>query len=173
MKRIIVGISGASGATYGIRLLEVLHTIEGVETHAVLSSAARRTLALETDLPTDHVERIADELYQPGDIAAAISSGSFRAAGMIVGFRDRHVLFGESAPARRGRDFEGAPPIGAARPRDASAPRPSSAARASRRIKPTSGAMYSIISQRRPNRSCSAALRRPGPRTPRRWHSYP
>jgi flavin prenyltransferase len=84
MRRIIVGISGASGVIYGVRLLEVLRAVEDVETHVVLSPAARRTLALETDLPAGHVEAIADAVYRPGDIAAAISSGSFRAAGMIV-----------------------------------------------------------------------------------------
>jgi 4-hydroxy-3-polyprenylbenzoate decarboxylase len=84
MKRIIVGISGASGVIYGIRLLEVLRGVEDIETHVVVSPAARRTLALETDLPTRHVEAIADNVYRPGDIAAAVSSGSFRAAGMIV-----------------------------------------------------------------------------------------
>jgi 4-hydroxy-3-polyprenylbenzoate decarboxylase len=84
MRRLIVGISGASGVIYGVRLLEVLRTVEDVETHVVLSPAARRTLALETDLPAGHVEALADAVYRPGDIAAAISSGSFRAAGMIV-----------------------------------------------------------------------------------------
>ena len=84
MRRLIVGISGASGVIYGVRLLEVLRTVEDVETHVVLSPAARRTLALETDLPAGHVEALADVVYRPGDIAAAISSGSFRATGMIV-----------------------------------------------------------------------------------------
>jgi 4-hydroxy-3-polyprenylbenzoate decarboxylase len=84
MKRIIVGISGASGVIYGIRLLEVLRGVDDIETHVVISPAAHRTLALETDVPTGHIEAIADKVYRPGDIAAAISSGSFRAAGMIV-----------------------------------------------------------------------------------------
>ena len=84
MKRIVVGISGASGVIYGIRLLEVLSGVDGVETHVIVSPAARRTLALETDLPSGHIEAIADKVYWPGDIAAAISSGSFRSAGMIV-----------------------------------------------------------------------------------------
>jgi 4-hydroxy-3-polyprenylbenzoate decarboxylase len=84
MRRIIVGISGASGVIYGVRLLEVLRSVEEIETHVVLSPAARRTLALETDLPPKHIEAIADAVYRPGDIAATISSGSFRAAGMIV-----------------------------------------------------------------------------------------
>jgi 4-hydroxy-3-polyprenylbenzoate decarboxylase len=77
MRRIIVGISGASRVIYGVRLLEVLRTVEDVETHVVLSAAARRTLALETDLLAGHVEAIADVVYRPGDIAAAVSSGSF------------------------------------------------------------------------------------------------
>src|SRR5262249_57149056 len=79
MRRLIVGISGASGVIYGVGLLEVLRRVEDVETHIVLSPAARRTLALETDLPDGHVEAIADAVYRPGDIAAAISSGSSRA----------------------------------------------------------------------------------------------
>ena len=84
MKKFIVGISGATGAIYGIRLLEVLRGVEGVETHLVLSPAARRTIDLETDLTVAQVEALADRVYRPGDIAAAISSGSFRSAGMVV-----------------------------------------------------------------------------------------
>ncbi len=84
MKRIIIGISGATGAVYGIRLLEVLRGVDDIETHLVLSPAARRTIALETDHPVEQVEALADRVYRPGDIAAAIASGSFPAAGMIV-----------------------------------------------------------------------------------------
>jgi 4-hydroxy-3-polyprenylbenzoate decarboxylase len=84
MKRIIVGISGASGATYGIRLLDVLRSVDDVETHLVLSSAARRTILLETDYSIEQVEALADKVYRLGDIAASISSGSFRTTGMIV-----------------------------------------------------------------------------------------
>lgn len=84
MKRLIVGVSGASGVIYGIRLLEVLRGVDGVETHLVLSPAARRTVALETDFSVEQVEALADRVYRPGDIAAAISSGSFRSAGTIV-----------------------------------------------------------------------------------------
>lgn len=84
MKRLIVGISGASGVVYGVRLLEVLRGVPNVETHVVVSPAGRRTLTLETDYTLDHVERLAHHAYHPSDIAAAVSSGSFRAAGMVV-----------------------------------------------------------------------------------------
>jgi 4-hydroxy-3-polyprenylbenzoate decarboxylase len=84
MKRLIVGVSGASGVIYGIRLLEVLRGVADAETHLVLSPAARRTIALETDSSVEQVEALADRVYKPGDIAAAISSGSFRSAGMVV-----------------------------------------------------------------------------------------
>jgi 4-hydroxy-3-polyprenylbenzoate decarboxylase len=84
MKRVIIGISGATGATYGIRLLEVLKDLRDVETHLVLTPAARRTIALETDFTIEQIEAMAHSVHKPGDIAASISSGSFRAAGMIV-----------------------------------------------------------------------------------------
>src|SRR5262249_8088097 len=84
MKRIIVGISGATGAVYGIRLLEVLSAVDGVESHLVMSSAARRTLSLETDYSVEQLESLADRVYKTSDIAAAISSGSFRATGMVA-----------------------------------------------------------------------------------------
>jgi flavin prenyltransferase len=84
MKRIIVGISGASGAILAIRILQVLREVEEIETHLVISPAGRRTVALETDFSVEQVESMADYVYKPGDIAAAISSGSFRTAGMIV-----------------------------------------------------------------------------------------
>lgn len=83
-KRIIVGISGSSGIIYGIRLLEVLRNVQDVETHLVMSGAAKRTMALETDYTPDTVEAMADHLYRPKDIAAAISSGSYKTAGMVV-----------------------------------------------------------------------------------------
>jgi len=84
VKRLIIGISGASGAVYGIRLLEVLRGVADVETHLVLSPAARRTIRLETNRSVEQVEALADHVYRAGDIAAAISSGSFRADGMLV-----------------------------------------------------------------------------------------
>jgi len=84
MKRLIVGMSGASGVIYGIRLLTVLQSVPDVETHLVLSNAAKRTIPLETDYKVKEVEALADRLYSFGDIAAAISSGSFKTAGMVV-----------------------------------------------------------------------------------------
>lgn len=84
MKRLIVGISGASGVIYGIRLLEVLRDVSEVETHLVVSTAAAQTIGLETDYSVAQVEALADVTYRFRDIAAAISSGSFRTDGMIV-----------------------------------------------------------------------------------------
>lgn len=84
VNRLVVGISGASGAIYGVRMLEVLREIPGLETHLVMSSAARQTIALETDWRPAQVEKLADVTYRFADIAAAISSGSFRTDGMVV-----------------------------------------------------------------------------------------
>lgn len=84
MKRLIIGISGASGAIYGIRLLEVLRNVPDIETHLVMSNAAKRTILLETDYAIDQVEALADQLHSFGDIAAAISSGSYKTVGMAV-----------------------------------------------------------------------------------------
>lgn len=83
-RRLVVGISGASGAIYGIRLLEVLREVEDVETHLIMSAAARQTIVLETDWSHGDVEALADVTYRPGDIAASLSSGSFRTSGMVV-----------------------------------------------------------------------------------------
>ncbi len=84
MKRLIVGISGASGAIYGVRLLQVLREVPDVETHLVMSNAARQTLALETDLSLRDVQAMADVVHDSRDIAANISSGSFKTAGMAI-----------------------------------------------------------------------------------------
>ena len=81
--RIIVGISGASGAIYGIRLLQFLRKT-GLETHLVMSRTAEVTLAHETDWKVDAVKALADFAHAPGDLAAPLSSGSFRTCGMIV-----------------------------------------------------------------------------------------
>lgn len=82
-KKLIVGISGASGVVYGIRLLEVLRELD-VESHLILSKAAEMTLAYETDLTPKDLRDLADKTYPVGDLGAACSSGSFPTAGMIV-----------------------------------------------------------------------------------------
>ena len=84
MKKLIVGISGASGVIYAIRLLQVLRTVKDMETHLVLSNAARKTIALETDTSVSEVEALADVQYHLNDVAAAVSSGSFKTMGMVV-----------------------------------------------------------------------------------------
>ncbi len=81
--RLIVGISGASGVIYGVRLLEALQPLP-VETHLVMTRTAEVTLAHETDLKVADVRRLADVAYKIDDLAAAISSGSFRTMGMVV-----------------------------------------------------------------------------------------
>ncbi len=84
MKRLIVGISGASGAIYGVRLLQVLRDVADVETHLVMSQAARQTLSLETDFSLREVQALADVTHDARDIAASISSGSFQTLGMVI-----------------------------------------------------------------------------------------
>jgi flavin prenyltransferase len=81
--RLVVGISGASGAIYGARLLELLHELP-VETHLVMTRSAELTLALETELKATDLRARADAVHGIGDLAAPISSGSFRTIGMIV-----------------------------------------------------------------------------------------
>jgi 4-hydroxy-3-polyprenylbenzoate decarboxylase len=81
--RLIVGISGASGVIYGVRLLEALQKLP-VEKHLVMTRTAEVTLAHETDLKVSDVRRLADVAYRIDDLAAAVSSGSFRTIGMIV-----------------------------------------------------------------------------------------
>ena len=82
-RRLIVGISGASGIVYGVRMLEVLRDSE-VETHLVMSKSAEVTLAYETALKVAEVKALADVVYPNTDIGAAVSSGSFRTEGMVV-----------------------------------------------------------------------------------------
>lgn len=81
--RIVVGISGASGAIYGVRTLQVLHRL-GVETHLVMSSTAGQTIEFETPYKLDEVISWAHKVYPIHDVAAAISSGSFKTDGMVV-----------------------------------------------------------------------------------------
>ena len=82
-KRLIVGISGASGAIYGIRLLQLLKETD-VETHLIVSRTARVTIATETDLNTGEVEALADVVHSNQDLGAACSSGSFQTLGMVI-----------------------------------------------------------------------------------------
>jgi 4-hydroxy-3-polyprenylbenzoate decarboxylase len=83
-KRIVVGISGATGVIYGIRLLEVLRGIPGVEIHLVISVPGKRTIVEETDYAVRDVEVLAHRVYDNKDIGATIASGSFRTAGMVI-----------------------------------------------------------------------------------------
>ncbi len=84
MRRIIVAITGASGSVYGIRSLELLRSIDDVETHLVMSGPAKTTLAIETERSVAEVESLADHVHGIRNIGAPISSGSFRTAGMVV-----------------------------------------------------------------------------------------
>ena len=81
---IIIAITGATGAIYGIRLLEVLSSMKGIETHLVISEAGEKTIAYETRWQIDDVRKLASYSYDVGDIYAPIASGSFRRDGMIV-----------------------------------------------------------------------------------------
>jgi len=82
--QLIVGISGATGVTYGIRLLEVLRSIDDIETHLIITNAARQTIVYETDYTVAQVSALASHVYNNRDIGAAIASGSFRTAGMVI-----------------------------------------------------------------------------------------
>ena len=82
--RLIIGITGASGVVYGIRLLEVLRDQPDVETHLVISPTGRMNIPIETEYKFEDVAAMADKIYKFGDLAAAISSGSFLTDGMIV-----------------------------------------------------------------------------------------
>lgn len=82
-QRIIIGITGASGAIYGIRLLELLRNTP-IETHLVISQAARITITDETEHTLPQVQALADYNHSPKNIAASIASGSFKTMGMII-----------------------------------------------------------------------------------------
>ena len=81
---LIVGITGATGVIYGIRLLEVLSTLKDVETHLIISESGATTIRYETDRSLEDVKKLADFTYDIQDVAARISSGSFRRDGMII-----------------------------------------------------------------------------------------
>jgi 4-hydroxy-3-polyprenylbenzoate decarboxylase len=82
--RLVVGISGSTGSIYGIRLLQVLRDVREVETHLILSAPAKRTLVEETDFSVKDVEGLATRVYDNRDIGAALASGSFKTAGMVI-----------------------------------------------------------------------------------------
>jgi 4-hydroxy-3-polyprenylbenzoate decarboxylase len=84
MKRIVVGMTGATGAVLGVEVLRRLQQCPDVQTHLVLSRWARATIQLETELSAGDVSELADVVYSSDDQAAAISSGSFRTDGMVV-----------------------------------------------------------------------------------------
>ncbi|MEZ2126474.1 MULTISPECIES: UbiX family flavin prenyltransferase [unclassified Sinorhizobium] len=84
MRRIIIAITGASGVIYGVRALQLLRDLPDVETHAIISPAALRTASDELDISAEEIRNLADTLYNYRDIGAAVSSGSFRTAGMLV-----------------------------------------------------------------------------------------
>ncbi len=83
IQRLVVGISGASGVIYGVRLLQILRDLP-IETHLVMTKSAEVTLAYETDLKVAQVRALADHCHSIGDMAASLSSGSFKTLGMIV-----------------------------------------------------------------------------------------
>jgi 4-hydroxy-3-polyprenylbenzoate decarboxylase len=82
-RRLIVGISGASGIVYGVRILQVLHHSD-IETHLVMSDSARMTLSTELDMSVKEVEALATEVHSAKNIGATIASGSFKTMGMVV-----------------------------------------------------------------------------------------
>ncbi|MGH7407922.1 MAG: UbiX family flavin prenyltransferase [Candidatus Methylomirabilales bacterium] len=84
MRRIVVGISGSTGAIYGIRLLQILRDVPGLETHLIVTSPAKRTIVEETEMSVREVEALAGVTYDNKDIGASLASGSFRTAGMVI-----------------------------------------------------------------------------------------
>jgi 4-hydroxy-3-polyprenylbenzoate decarboxylase len=83
-RRLIIGISGATGAIYGVRMLEILSQFDDIETHLVLSKAAKMTIQVETPHSVKSVEAMADVVHDIGNVGASISSGSFRTQGMVI-----------------------------------------------------------------------------------------
>ncbi|MGZ0246669.1 MAG: UbiX family flavin prenyltransferase, partial [Alphaproteobacteria bacterium] len=84
MKRVIVGVTGATGTIYSVRLMELMRTDPEIEIHLVMSKSAKLTLKMEHDLELEYINGLAHEVHDPGNIGATISSGSFHSEGMIV-----------------------------------------------------------------------------------------
>ena len=107
-KRLIIGVSGATGAIYGVRMLEILSKIGDIETHLVLSKAGKMTIQVETPYSVKDVEAMADVVHDVNNVGASISSGSFRTAGhgdraLLDEVHGRHRAFAgrRSVGARR------------------------------------------------------------------------
>lgn len=83
-KCLVIGLSGASGVIYGIRMLQYLQRRQDVETHLIMSDTARMNIAIETDFDPDEVRRLADVVHRNNNLAASIASGSFQTDGMVV-----------------------------------------------------------------------------------------
>lgn len=84
MDRLIVGITGATGTIYGVRIMELLRSHGGVEIHLIMSRAAKMTLKMEQESEIDYINSLAHEVHEPGNVGASISSGSFHSKGMVV-----------------------------------------------------------------------------------------
>jgi 4-hydroxy-3-polyprenylbenzoate decarboxylase len=82
--RIVIGINGATGVIYGIRLLQVLSGIKSIETHLIVSPAGEKTIEIETEYKASGIKALANYCYQIDDITACLASGSFRRDGMII-----------------------------------------------------------------------------------------
>ena len=82
--RLIIGISGSTGAIYGVRLLEVLHRLPGMEIHLVMSEGAKTTISYETEYRLEEVMEWAHTVHDPRNVGASIASGTFLTSGMIV-----------------------------------------------------------------------------------------
>lgn len=92
--RLIIGISGASGVIYGIRMLEMLKDVPSVESHLVVSNGGKLNIKLETDFSFEQVEAMADVVHSDQNLAATISSGSFKTTGMVVAPASMKTLSG-------------------------------------------------------------------------------
>ena len=84
MKRLIIAITGATGAIYGIRALQALQSSDEIETHLVISPSAQYTITEETDMPVDEINGLADRVHNYKDIGASLSSGSYPTLGMLI-----------------------------------------------------------------------------------------
>ncbi|MBW1900744.1 MAG: 3-octaprenyl-4-hydroxybenzoate carboxy-lyase, partial [Deltaproteobacteria bacterium] len=83
-KRIIIGIAGASGVIYGVRMLALLKDMKEIETHLVISKTGKKNIGIETAYNTAEVEAMATRVYDNGDVGASLASGSFLTEGMVV-----------------------------------------------------------------------------------------